>query len=522
VGYDRLSQDQTTILPFGYVTAPQGSINTADWHNQALTLDVSSNYQIHLSDNLRTTLSAGGQLIRRQTHTLIGSGTGLPGPGLHTLSSTAQRNVTHAGIRENTGGFFVQQMLDLRDRYFLTAGVRVDGSSAFGSDFGLEVYPKVSASYVISEEDFWPQNWGDVKLRGAYGFAGRAPGAFDAVRTWSPQSFRGQTAFTPANVGNPKLGPERTGELEVGVDGAYFANRLTLDFTYYRQVTTKGLFAVGQAPSLGFGGAQLENVGKLRNSGVEIGANVRILSRPDLAWDLGTNISTNHSEVLDMGGIVNYTLVEGQPAPVLRGAKVLNPNEFAEPEIEFDAFFGPSEPTHIIGLHTTLELPKGISLTARGEYQGGHYVSDFASNLMAQRTGPGAMGCDEIYRIIPHERDQYLGTGDTHANLGQVRALDRARCYTRSRGDLWIMPRDFAKLREITIQAPVPFAIPGAESAQITASVRNLFRWVTSEFYSHDPESQGAGAQINSLTGGAITDHVPAPASFTMSVRVTF
>jgi TonB-dependent SusC/RagA subfamily outer membrane receptor len=521
MGYDRMSQDQTTILPFGYVTAPDGSINTADWHNQALTLDLASNYQLNLSDNLRTTLSAGGQLIRRQTHTLVGSGTGLPGPGLHTLSSLAQRNVTHTGIEEKTGGLFVQQMLDLLDRYFLTAGVRVDGSSAFGADFGLEVYPKVSASYVISEEGFWPESLGDVKLRGAYGFAGRAPGAFDAVRTWSPQSFRDQTAFTPANVGNPQLGPERTGELEVGFDGAFLNNRVTLDFTYYRQVTTEGLFNVGQAPSLGFGGGQLENVGKLRNSGVEVGANVTVLNRPGLVWDVGTSVTTNNSEILDMGGIINYTLVEGQPAPVLRGAKVMNPNEFADPVIEFDAFFGPSEPTHIIGLHTTLELPRGISITALGEYVGGHYVSDFASNLMAQRTGPGALGCDEVYRLIPHDRS-YNGPGDAHPNLGQVRALDRFRCFTRSRGDGWIMPRDFAKLREITAQAPIPFAIPGTESAQITASVRNLFRWVTSDFASHDPESQGAGGQINSLNGGAITDHVPAPASFTMSVRVTF
>jgi TonB-dependent starch-binding outer membrane protein SusC len=521
VGYDRMSQDQMEILPFGYVVEPEGAIETADWHNQSLTLDGAANYQLRLSEAFRTTLSVGGQLIRRETHSLIGSGTGLPGPGQHTLSSTAQRTVTQTGVRENTGGFFGQAMIDLRDRYFLTAGMRVDGSSAFGADFGLEVYPKVSASYVLSEEPFWPASFGDVKLRAAYGFAGRAPGAFDAVRTWSPQSFRDQTAFTPANIGNPLLGPERTGELEVGFDGAFFENRVSVDFTYYRQHTTEALFNVGQAPSLGFGGSQLQNVGELRNSGIEVGANVRILNRPGLAWDIGTNITTNHSEILDMGGVISYTLVEGQPAPVLRGAKVMNPDEFADPIIEFDQFYGPSEPTHIIGLNTTLELPRGILLTARGEYQGGNYASDFSSNLMAQRTGPGALGCDEVYRLIPHDRS-YNGPGDTHPNLDQVRAIDRAMCFTRSRGDLWIFPRDFAKLREITAQAPLPFTVPGTGSTVLTASVRNLLRWVTDDFRSHDPESQGAGGQINSLTGGAITDHVPAPASFIMSLRVTF
>jgi hypothetical protein len=362
---------------------------------------------------------------------------------------------------------------------------------------------------------------GDVKLRAAYGFAGRAPGAFDAVRTWEAESFRNQTAFSPDNLGNPLLGPERTGELEVGFDGAFADNRLALDFTYYHQTTTDALFGVGQSPSLGFGGNQLENVGELTNSGVEIMANVTVINRESFSWDLGGTLSTNRSEIVDMGGIVNYTLVEGQPAPAIRGAKVLNANEFADPTIELDSFFGPTEPTHIIGLFTTLHLPRGITVSARGEYQGGAWVNDFASNLMAQRTGPGALGCDEVYRVIPHDRT-YNGPGENHPNLSQVRALDRARCFTSSIQALWMMPKDFAKLREVTVQSPIPFTIPGVESATATLSARNLYRWVSSDFASHDPESQGATNQISSLTGGSITDHVPPPATVTLSLRFVF
>jgi TonB-dependent SusC/RagA subfamily outer membrane receptor len=521
LGYDRMSQDQMTVFPFDFPTVPDGRILVTDWHNEALTADLAANYRIDLPSDMRLTVSGGGQLIRRETHQLQGVGDGLPGPGEHTLSSTAEQTVSQSGLRVNTGGFFGQVMVDYRDRYFLTGGVRVDGSSAFGEDFGLEVYPKISASYVVSEEAFWPESIGDVKLRAAYGFAGRAPGAFDAVRTWEAESFRNQTAFSPNNVGNPVLGPERTGELEVGFDGAFLENRVTLDFTYYRQNTTEGLFDVGQAPSLGFGGSQLENVGKLRNSGVEIGTNVIVMNRESFQWDLGGTLSTNNSEILDMGGIVDYNLVEGQPGPVIRGAKVLNADEFADPIIELDSFFGPSEPTHIIGLVTTLSLPRGITVSARGEYQGGAWVNDFASNLMSQRTGPGSLGCDEVYRLIPHDRT-YNGPGEDHPNLSQVRALDRARCFTSSVQALWMMPKDFAKLREVTVQSPIPFTIPGVESATATVSARNLYRWVNSDFASHDPETQGSTSQIDNLTGGSITDHVPAPATVTLSLRFVF
>ena len=79
-----------------------------------------------------------------------------------------------------------------KDRFFLTGGARADGNSAFGEDFGIEVYPKVSAAYVISDEDFWPESLGQLKLRTAWGTAGRAPGA-----------FRRRADLVPEPVGHP-------------------------------------------------------------------------------------------------------------------------------------------------------------------------------------------------------------------------------------------------------------------------------------------------------------------------------
>jgi len=521
VGYDRMGQEQMEVEPFGHPTVTLGAITASSWYAQSLTSDVSASYRFRLTPAIAGTFSTGGQLVRRETELLLGTGDGLPGPGRHTLSSSAQRNVIQTGEKVNTGGVFVQQMFDFRDRIFLTAGLRMDGSSAFGKDFGLELYPKVSGSYVISDEDFWPQDLGNVKLRAAYGFAGRAPGAFDATRTWSPISFQSQNAFVPSNIGNPNLGPERTGELEVGFDGSFLADRVSMDFTYYQQKTTEALFNVPQPWTSGFGGSQLENVGSIQNKGIELGLNLSLIQSQSFSWSLGTDITTNNSKVLDTGGVESPIVVQGQPAPILRGSRITNAEEFADPIYEDDAFIGPTEPTHIIGLSTTLELPKGISLSARGEYMGGHWAREFSSNLMAQRTGAGAIGCDHVYEIIPHDRT-YLGPGDTHPNLGQVNARDRALCFSRSRSSAWYLPLDFAKLREVTLQAPLPLPLSRVENATVTLSARNLFRWVNSDFYSHDPEALGSGAQITSLTGGAITDHVPAPASFTLSVRVIF
>ena len=71
-------------------------------------------------------------------------------------------------------GFFLQNVLDVADKYFLTVGTRVDGNSAFGKGFGLQIYPKASASWILSDESFYP-DVGEMKLRAAFGRSGSEP-----------------------------------------------------------------------------------------------------------------------------------------------------------------------------------------------------------------------------------------------------------------------------------------------------------------------------------------------------------
>ncbi|MYK68821.1 MAG: TonB-dependent receptor, partial [Gammaproteobacteria bacterium] len=76
------------------------------------------------------------------------------------------------------------------------------------------------------------------------------------MRTWQPIPWLGQTSFNPLNVGNKDLGPERTIELEAGIDGVFMDERLRIGFTYYDQETRDALIPVQLVPSLGFTGSQ--------------------------------------------------------------------------------------------------------------------------------------------------------------------------------------------------------------------------------------------------------------------------
>ena len=85
----------------------------------------------------------------------------------------------------NTGVFF-QNRFDIADKLFTSFGLRIDGNSAFGENFGFKQFPKFDVAYLISEEAFMPSIVSTLKLRMAWGKAGKFPGAYDQFLTFTP------------------------------------------------------------------------------------------------------------------------------------------------------------------------------------------------------------------------------------------------------------------------------------------------------------------------------------------------
>lgn len=516
-GLDRISSDMRNIRPFGYVNDPNGSVSDISWSAQQLTADYAGSFEQPLTDEVRANFSFGGQWIVSKEAELGASGRTLPGPGEHTVTSGATYTARENRTRVVTGGFFGQTLFDFRDKYFLTVALRIDGNSAFGEDFGLQPYPRATLSWVASDEGFWPEDLGELKVRAAWGHAGRAPGAFDAVRTWQPVPWLDQTAFDPLNVGNPDLGPERTVEWETGFDGSFLDERVRLGFTYYNQETRDALIPVQLVPSSGFtgaGGSQLRNVGVISNKGMEIDAGGTVIQNQTLSWDVGLTVYTNKSEAVDLGGVSGFGvsgggwIEEGQPVPAVRYDAVRNPDAMADPDIASDSIYGPNMPTLTLTPSMAFVFGNGITITARGEYQGGHYIFDRQSSSSAQR-GQVSPLCDA----------SVLG-GIRGAGVANYPAFDRYLCSGNYSAEL-VYPNDFFRMRDVTFQAPVPFQVPGASSAQFTIALQNFWTWKNSDFLAMDPEMAGNEGMSSGLTR-SIWEHPPPPASFRASVRVTF
>jgi TonB-dependent SusC/RagA subfamily outer membrane receptor len=512
VGFDRSSLENRNVRPYGFPGAVTGIIQNQVWQNKILSLDWANNYDWQVSDGFKATLSAGTQYVNSLVGDVVAYSENYPAPTEPTVASGSLRNADENRLKNITGGAFAQALLGFKDRYFVTVGARVDGNSAFGESFGFQTYPKASASWVVSDEGFWRERLGTLKVRAAYGAAGRAPTAFAAVQTWNPVGWGTAPAVRPLNLGDPNLGPERTTETELGFDHTAFDGRLSVDFTWFRAVTDDALFFVRNVPSQGFLASSLGNAGKIMKRGIEAAINATLLERDNLAIRAGLNASTNVSKVLSLGGAPSFSIgnfgwvIVGQPAPVVRGRLIRNADVVGAPiDTVVNHTFGPSQPTLILSPSLNITTWKGISISVRGEYQGGAFLNEDASFQALSRSVLWP-SCERAYPVI--------------AAGGDLTPRERLTCVpANARQDMFIFPADFFKIRDLTVTVPLGKLIPRTASSALVLSAQNFFR----RNYGmplFDPEmsgNDGFNAPVR-----YISEHIPAPAMYLTSLRLTF
>lgn len=560
VGWDYTTFNNVTNLPFGFQDFPKGYFWDENSNHTKLSLDYAGSVQsgVWRASSLASTFSWGGQLFRdhnRWTEIDVQNFAGPGDPTLTTGSELTYRNDLPFSI--TNAGFFLQEQLAWRDRLFVTGGMRFDGNSAFGENLGLQRYPKIGASYVLSEHEFWPKQWLETfKIRGAIGESGRAPGAFDKLRTWKPiTGDEDQPGFTPDNVGNPNLGPERTREAEVGFDASAFGGIVGAEVTYFNARTFDAIVPVLLPPSQGFPNAQFQNVGQLRNTGTELQLNLALLRRSAIDWRVRANGSRMWSKALDLGpltqvytGLQSYVRCtpnpnaqpgeiacdksKGEAFPQYYGNKIANPDAVGvAPIVVKDQPLGNVNPDRLWGFGTTITLFNNLSLDAFVEHQGGFVVQNYTAYQNARR-GVWQPCYDIQERMVASwGPDKKANTSDDVASAwGNTTALQRVQCaFSGYDIGYWTESADFTKLRYISLTYNLPARfVRGAQSASITFSGRNLHTW--SRYSGADPEvtdvadqSGGSGGtEFGGRFGRRDYYQIPQPRTFSVAIRATF
>src|SRR5690606_22092450 len=120
-----------------------------------LTFDYGGTASYALTDQIAMKTSAGAQYYSKRTETTVATGRIFPATTITSIGGAAVRSSDESFLENKSFGVYFQQEVGFRDRMFLTAAVRADDNSAFGSDYDMAVYPKLSAAWVISDEPFF-------------------------------------------------------------------------------------------------------------------------------------------------------------------------------------------------------------------------------------------------------------------------------------------------------------------------------------------------------------------------------
>jgi len=524
VGFDYNNVENRSVIPFGHLRNPVGQLSQSNWVRQFLSVDYASTYKKDFGGRFTTSTSLGGQLFQDNLNSTAVTADEFSGPGDPVITSAARRTVgTDTRRRVVNAGIFFQEQIGWNDRAFVTLGMRVDGNSAFGKDFGLQWYPKVGFAYALSDHDFWPKDKIETfKIRTAIGESGKAPGAFDAVRTWDPiAGDEAKPGFSPNQLGNPTLGPERTREAELGLEASAFAGRFSIDMTYFNTTTSDALIQVRYPPSQGFLNRQLENVGEVNNTGLEIKFDAGLVRRSNFDWRGRVNFTNLESEATDLGDepliAVGGSFTEvrvGYPVTSLFARKIVNAGKLEAPvRTDTNVFIGPTWPTRVMGFGSTLTLWDKLTIDGLGEFQKGGYNINYIGYQNAIRGNWRPCFADQR-KII----DVTKGNA-TAAN--SVTALNRVRCgynTTQNLADAWIEKIDFFRLRYVTMTYRLPARwVPGSRGGTLTLAGRNLF--LSTDYTGLDPESAD---QSDSQVGRREYYTLPQLRSFSLSFRTNW
>jgi iron complex outermembrane receptor protein len=230
--------------------------------------------------------------------------------GFNSLNSGSVQ-ITPQSFRtdERWISFITRASYGYKQRYFVTGVVRRDGRSAFGAGHKWATFPGISASWRISDEQFMPKApFSDLRLRAGYGVVGN-PGVppYSSLITLEASGgakyvFGDQVVigFAPVRNPNPNLRFEKTSQVNVALDYGLLDNRVSGSLEYYVKNTTDLLLEVPVAqPALAT--TRIQNIGAVRNRGLELSLDALAISRPNLTWRAGLVFATERNRVVHLG-----------------------------------------------------------------------------------------------------------------------------------------------------------------------------------------------------------------------------
>ena len=299
-------------------------------NSESQTLDIQNTLTYNWKNDIHDfTLMLGNEVSRWYGQWVSASSVGYDSKDVRDLSLTTQANRRNANgglnLESRMISYFGRASYSLMDRYLLTATIRRDGSSNFGSGNRWGTFPSVAAGWRISEEAFMKDiKWIDnLKLRFGWGQTGNSGGATDLsapglnldgryIYYKNTDPIGMGTGSTNISTGfynvlkDPDLKWETNEQTNIGLDAAFFGGQLVIGLDYFVRTSKDLLLYRNIRPSSGFDKIYT-NYGEIQNKGLEfsIAYNKRI--NKDLSINATLTGSTLKNEVKKMGDPIYNT-----------------------------------------------------------------------------------------------------------------------------------------------------------------------------------------------------------------------
>lgn len=299
----------STLTQRGFDAGGAASIQALELTNYLV--EYTMNYNKEFNPNNRFTLLGGVTYQRFQRRNFIANAQGFPsditgsnnlGLGDPTVASVGSSR------QENTLLSYLGRVnYSLNNKYLFTASFRADGSSRFGVNNKYGYFPSAALAWKVSEEGFIPDGL-DLKMRISWGQTGNQE--IGNYRSLSTFTSGGQAIYNdivvagtqPSRIANPDIRWETTTQTNVGIDFGFLAGRFNGSIDYFIKNTDDLLLNLPLPGSTGFNSI-LTNVGKVKNSGIELQLNTTNVNAGNFKWTTSFNISAIRNEAVEIGGL---------------------------------------------------------------------------------------------------------------------------------------------------------------------------------------------------------------------------
>lgn len=330
-GLDRFDLEENTFDPsFTNQGSPLGSAFEAVTFNQRWFSEISANYSNTFADVHDIDAIVLGSWEENDVEVQTTQGTDFPSDQTRSIAAAAttegSSTSTAFGLRSITSR--INYSFD--DRYLLTVNGRVDESSRFGEGHQAGFFPSASVAWRLSNESFMDEFdfLNQFKLRGSVGITGNQSGIdnFASRALYGVSSFNSTPTLAPNQLSNPNLKWEETTEYTVGLDLAVLEERFSLTVDVYKKDTDDLLLSAPIPATTGFT-SFIDNIGSIKNEGIEISLNTVNLQKGDFRWSTSLNWTTYRNEVTKLvndepfnSGFANRVEV-GEPLGAFYGYK---------------------------------------------------------------------------------------------------------------------------------------------------------------------------------------------------------